>query len=131
MSSSEQDHGNTVDCGFGCTATVGDHIGHFYRGGEQRFSVLGPYVVEGIRREDKCVIIASPEVSTELCKWLATKDIDADRAREAGQLILHPGEATSQDMRALVDRIDNESRNAGHKFVRWAGDAGWALARKT
>ena len=131
MSSSEQGHRDTVDCGFGCTAAVGDHIGHFYRGAEQRFSVLGPYVVEGIRREDKCVVISSPEVATELCKWLAAKGIDADRAQKAGQLLLHPGEATGRDMHALVDDIDRASRNSGHKFVRWAGDAGWALARNT
>ena len=121
-----------VPLGFGgVIASIGAHIAHFYRGKEQSFDVLGPYIAEGISRGDRCVVISSPKDADQLCEWLTSKGLDAAGACAAGQLILHPGETTKEDMRALADRIEAESLNAGHKFVRWAGDGGWALAKRT
>ena len=122
----------TVPLGFGdATASVGDHIGHFYRGSDQRFSVLGPYVAEGLRRGERCVVISSPDTEDQLRAWLSEKGLSADDACKEGRLFLHPGLATQKDMRAMVSRIEAESRDEGYTFVRWAGDGGWALAGKT
>ena len=122
-------NGTSVPLGFGgVTASVGDHIAHFYRGASQMFSVLGPYVAEGIRHGDKCVVISSPQVAEQLRSWLSSKGFDAAEICKAGQLFLHHGEENKNDMRTLVARVEDESLNAGYKFVRWAGDGGWALA---
>lgn len=121
-----------VPLGFGgFTASIGDHIAHFYRGKEQMFSVLGPYIAEGIRRGDRCGFISSPKDADLLCEWLTSRGLDAAGVCDKGQMILHPGEATKEEMRAFADRIEAESLKAGHKFVRWAGDGGWALAGLT
>ena len=54
-----------IPLGFGGVgAAVGDHIAHFFRGDEQRFSVLGPYIETGLRRGDRCVFIPRPATST-------------------------------------------------------------------
>ena len=90
--------------------------------------VLGPYVAEGIRRGEKCAVISSPETAEGLREWLRSRDLDPAAAQEAGQLMFHPGEATAAGMRAMFKRMDAESRDAGYKFVRLAGDGGWALA---
>ena len=122
----------TVPLGFGgVTASVGDHIAHFYRGSSQMFNVLGPYVAEGIRRGDKCVVISSPKVAEQLLEWFTLQGTDAENARASGQLLLHAGETSQDDMRALVGKVEATSLKAGYKFVRWAGDGGWALAGKT
>ncbi|MFB6098816.1 MAG: MEDS domain-containing protein [Salinibacter sp.] len=117
-----------VPLGFGgVEAAVGDHIAHFFRGDDQRFSVLGPYVETGLRRGDRCVFIARPAAGRRLCEWLDEQGVDADAARAADRLILHPGEATEEDMKRLADRIDETARDEGESFVRWAGDGEWAL----
>lgn len=117
-----------VPLGFGnATASVGDHIAHFYKGADQRFRVLGPYIAAGLRRGDRCAFISSPEAAAQLRAWLCDDGVDAEAACASGQLILHPGEATEEDMRRLAERIDAEARDTGHPFVRWAGDGGWAL----
>lgn len=129
---SNRDNSMKVLLGFGgVTASIGDHIAHFYRGKEQRFDVLGSYIAEGFRRGDRCVLISSPEDADQLCELLTSNGLDAAGARASRQIILHPGEATKEDMRTLVDRIEAESLNAGYRFVRWAGDGGWALAKRT
>ena len=122
-------NGSGIPLGFGgATASVGDHIAHFYRGEEEMFGVLGPYVAEGIRRGDKCAVISSPEMAGRLREWLASGDIDAAAAEDSGQLLLHPGEATLADMRAMFERVEASALKDGYKFVRLAGDGGWALA---
>lgn len=122
------DSRNRIPLGFGgVKAAVGDHIAHFFRGSDQRFSVLGPYVKTGLRRGDRCVFVARPAVGERLCEWLEDHGVDAEAARATDRLILHPGKATAEDMKHLVDRIDETAREEGESFVRWAGDGGWAL----
>jgi hypothetical protein len=117
-----------IPLGFGGVgAAVGDHIAHFFRGDEQRFSVLGPYIETGLRRGDRCVFISRPAVGEQLCEWLSARDVDVAGARSADRLILDPGRDTEDDMKRLADRIDAEARDEDEPFVRWSGDGEWAL----
>ena len=126
---STQTNGTGIPLGFGeATASVGDHIAHFYRGEAEMFGVVGPYIAEGLRRGDKCAFVSSPEAATNLREWLAAHDLDAAAAEQAGQLVLHPGAATVDDIRAMFDQLESQSLKDGYKFVRLAGDGGWALA---
>jgi hypothetical protein len=123
---------SSIPLGFGdVTGTVGDHIAHFFRGPDQRFSVLGPYVETGLRRGDRCVFISDPDTGSGLCDWLRERDVDVEDARGAGRLVLHPGRDTEADMKELADRIDAEARDDEEPFVRWAGDGEWALDRES
>jgi len=125
---STRDSADAIPLGFGgVDAAVGDHIAHFFRGDDQRFSVLGPYVATGLRRDERCVFIARPAVGEQLCEWLDAQGVDADAARSRDRLILHPGEATEDDMKRLADRIDAEAQAEDEPFVRWSGDGEWAL----
>ena len=121
-----------VPLGFGdVSADVGDHIAHFFRGNDQRFSVLGPYIESGLRRGDRCVFVAAPSVGDALCDWLADRGLDAEAAQTNDRLLLHPGTDTMEDMKRLVERIDAEARADANEepFVRWSGDGTWVLDR--
>ncbi|WP_103029485.1 MEDS domain-containing protein [Salinibacter altiplanensis] len=113
----------------GVEAAVSDHIAHFFRGEDQRFSVLGPYIETGLRRGDRCVFISQPEVGISLCDWLSERGMDVGSAREADRLILDPGRDTTGDMKRLADRIDASVDEMDDSFVRWSGDGEWCLAR--
>jgi hypothetical protein len=112
------------------TASVGDHIAHFFRGEDERFSVLGPYLQVGLQRGDRCVCIARPETEEALCDWLANAGVDVETARQADRLVIHPGRDTEQDMKRMVDRIDQSARDEDESVVRWAGDGEWVLDRE-
>lgn len=127
----QEDVVDGVPLGFGgVEAEVGDHIAHFFRGDSQRFAVLGPYVEAGLRRGERCVFIAPPDVGEQLCEWLANREVDPDAARARDRLILHPGEATEEDMKRLADRVDATAREEDESLVRWAGDGEWALEQE-
>ena len=118
-----------IPLGFGgSTAAVGDHIAHFYRGEAEMFSVPGPYIAAGLERDERCAVICSPDSAVNFRAWLDARGLDAAAAEGSGRLFLHPGEASSDDMRTLFDRVVADSEDAGYPFVRLAGDGGWALA---
>ena len=128
----KRSNGTSVPLGFGdATASIGDHIAHFYRGEAEMFGVVGPYIAEGIRRGDKCVFISSPPAAAQLREWLGSHSIDAAAAEKIGQLILHAGEATVADLQVMFERVEAGALKDGYKFVRLAGDGGWALAGGT
>ena len=121
---------DAVPLGFGdVTATAGDHVAHFFRSDDQRFAVLGPYVETGLRRGDRCVVIARSETGEALCEWLAERGVDTEAARADGRLLLDEGRDTEADMKRLADRLDTQARANDASLVRWAGDGEWVLNR--
>lgn len=119
----------SVPLGFGgVTAFVGDHIAHFYRGSSQMLSVLGPYIAEGIRQGDKCIVISSPDVAKQLQEWLTSRGLDAHAACKSRQLFFYPGQPTSVAMQAFAEKVVDDASTNKYKIIRWAGDGGWALA---
>ncbi|MCG8608019.1 MEDS domain-containing protein [bacterium] len=122
------DSGERVALGFGdISVAIGDHIAHFYRGIDERLTVLGPYMEQGLKTGDKCVFFSTTEIALQLCRWLEARGIDTDKSRDSGQLLLHPGEATGDAMLALGTRVEAETQKEGYRFVRACGDAGWSL----
>lgn len=121
---------SSTPLGFGdVSATPGDHIAHFFREADERFSVLGPYVETGLQRGDRCVFIADPDTGTALCDWLAARGVDVDEARAANRLLIHPGRDTEADMKHLADEVSTHTPEDEELLVRWAGDGEWALDR--
>lgn len=117
-----------IPLGFGgVEASVGDHIAHFFRGDDQRFSVLGPFIERGLRRGDRCIFISRPETGHQLSEWLDDRGVDVSEALAEDRLLLHPGKATEDEMKAVADQLDATARAEEEPFVRWAGDAEWAL----
>ncbi|WP_181149331.1 MEDS domain-containing protein [Salinibacter sp. 10B] len=130
-SSSRPARSASVPLGIGdVTASVGDHIAHFFRGEEERFSVLDPYLQTGLQRGDRCVCVARPGTGEALCDWLTERDVDIETARQTDRLVLHPGRDTEEDMEAMVHRIDQSARDENEPVVRWAGDGEWVLDRE-
>ena len=121
-----------VPLGFGgATASAGAHIAHFYRGDSEQFSVLGPYIAEGLGREERCAVISSPETAQRFRAWLHAEGVDAAESERTGRLFLHPGEATRGDMQALFKQMVAQGKEAGYEVIRLAGDGGGALAGRT
>jgi hypothetical protein len=121
-----------IPLGFGeVIAEAGDHIAHFYRGESEMLTVLGPYIAEGIRRRDRCLVLCDPETADKLRAWFSIQGLEVASAERSRQLVFHPGEPTRRAMRAFFERLETESRGEGYELVRVGGDGGWALAGRT
>ena len=122
--------GNSVPLGFAqLSASVGDHIAHFYRGEGEMLDVLGPYIGEGLRRGDRCAVMAPPKLQGALLSWLDTEGLEPERRAEAEQLAVYGGARDAEGMHAMFAQLDRKARDEGYPFVRLAGDSGWAMAQ--
>lgn len=76
-----------VALGFGgLTASVGDHIGHFYQTREEWQQVLIPYLKTGLEAGDKCVYLMRPNPDwRSLREALAAAHIDLEAALASGR----------------------------------------------
>lgn len=105
----------------------GDHIAHFFRGPEERFAMLAPFVKAGLEAGDQCLTLAENPDLSELGEALVQLGVDVDEARTSGQLLGHEGASTPQALRGVFDRSAVAAEKAGRGLVRVAGDMTWAL----
>ena len=118
----------TVVLGFsGLTASVGDHIGHFYQTHEEWQQVLIPYLKTGLEAGDKCVYLMRPNPDWRgLREALAAAHIDLATALASGQLVLDEGRATPEELREWFTSVIAET-SGRFRLLRWGGDMTWSL----
>lgn len=122
--------GRRVDLGVGgLYAVVGDHIGHFYRSKAEWKAVLVPFLGTGLRTGNKCVYVATSEVSQkEIQDGLEANGIDVGNAVTSGQLVFDKGGTTPEE---LQDRLNSAIAEIPNSFelLRWGGDMTWSLRK--
>ena len=118
-----------VSLGFGSvSASIGDHIGHFYQTREEWKNVLVPFLRTGLAAGDKCMYFLTAPASQELSKALVATGIDVESALASGQLVLDEGKS---DPKGMQDALAGALAEIDAKFplLRWGGDMTWSLKK--
>ena len=108
---------------------VGAHIAHFFRGEQERLSVLLPFIQAGLEAGDQCLLIVEPSVSPNITNWLTDLGVDVERALEQGQLVVSEGSRGVGEMGSMFSALISKAMRAGRGQMRIAGDMTWALAK--
>ena len=110
-------------------ASGGGRIAHFYRDKDQMLSVLGPYVAEGMRRGDHCIVASDKTSGATLVRWLQARRVDV---KSPGKLsLIIPSLAQGADrMQAQLDVVLRKSARPG-TFLRLAWDCAGAASQQT
>ena len=113
----------------------GAHVAHFFRGEEERWSVLAPYIRAGLE-SDECVVVTEASASTTITGHLKESGVDVDAALASGQLLISDGGSQVEEMSSMFDDVISKfddviskARSAGREVIRIAGDMTWALAK--
>lgn len=114
----------------GVTMEVGDHICAFYRGDQDRDSILLPYLRSGLEAGHNCICVldrSEPEVI-----WAALGDHGADSKHlsllRSEQSYLLGGRFSPEDMLAFWDRAARAACDTdGFVLIRAVGEMTWAL----
>ena len=96
----------------GVTITPGDHICAFYRGPQQRDSVLVPFLREGILAGDKCICVMD-DPDTEPVLGPLSMELDVEGSMRTGQLQLFDSDHAYLPGRLLHRRADARLLGAG------------------
>lgn len=118
-----------IPVGFGhLSASVGDHIGHFYETPKERNNILVSFLTTGLEAGDRCVCIISPGARPELERGLADTGAQVEAVQASGQLLIHEGADDPGEMKALL--ADTLSEIPGrYPLLRWVGDMTWSLGK--
>lgn len=107
----------------------GAHIAHFFRGNEERFGVLVPFLQAGLEAGDQCILVAEASASPEIKACLEESGMDVAATLASGQLLLSEGGSTAEEMSRMFDAIISQARNSGREIIRIGGDMTWALGK--
>ena len=117
-----------VDLGFGgLRASVGDHIGHFYRTREDWSGLAVPFLKAGLEARERCVYLRGSESELEeLRSCLESAAVDVSGYIVSGQLTLGQGASEPAE---LEERLHETIAEIPEKYplLRWAGDMTWSL----
>jgi MEDS: MEthanogen/methylotroph, DcmR Sensory domain len=113
----------------------GRHICAFFDSRDDEYRVLLPFVKEGFDCGEKAVHIVDPRRRSEHLERLASVGIDADAARQAGQLDvrdwanahLSGGSFDQHRMLGLIEEIRETTRKQGFPRIRFVTHMEWAL----
>ncbi|QRV13419.1 MEDS domain-containing protein [Haloterrigena salifodinae] len=109
-----------------------DHFGLIYETRAERFAAVGPYVVQGLERGERCMYIRADSSREEVLDALQSGGIDVDAALESGQLSVHTVEETYLDGgafdvdegNALLERAMEEA-HAEYEGFRVTAEETW------
>ncbi len=111
------------------SASVGDHIGHFFQTSEEWRAVLIPFLKGGISAGHGCIYVTSPDhAQKEIKEALAEEGVEVDAVMASGQLVLGEGKTTPEEMREWLTEAIGEAEGR-FPIIRWGGDMTWSLKK--
>ena len=108
---------------------VGAHIAHFFRGEQERLSVLLPFIQAGLEAGDQCCLVTEGVASPMIQQHLGDLGVDVEAALASGQLLVSEGGSNEQEMSAMFDNVISAAKGAGQEVIRIGGDMTWALSK--
>jgi DNA-binding MarR family transcriptional regulator len=98
------------------------HVCGLTDGDMGRRNLLVGFLAQGLKRGDKCLLVAPAEVQTEIVAELE------HRRKSPGQLVVSEGRSSSDAQFAFLKRMAKEAKQAGQTLCI-AGDMSWTLSR--
>jgi hypothetical protein len=113
----------------------GSHTCLFYRSEKQLMHILTPFVLDGLKGEERVFCVQKPDILRKLLYDLRFLGIETDKEIERGALELHTEEEIyfpktrfePEVMMDMLKRAIAEARNRGFKSFRSAGELSWAV----
>lgn len=111
----------------------GDHLCIFYRGAEERDSVLLPYLREGVTAGDKCICVVDTVDPEQVLQALWDDSASTDGIDTCLELMasresyLADNEFRTDVMLAFWEQGMRTALDNGFGFIRAAGEMTWAL----
>jgi excisionase family DNA binding protein len=118
-----------IPLGFdGLELTDGSHVTHFYSGKNEALDHSLSYVLSGLGRDEKVLVVMPPDKSENLLSALAPQYPLLGRDLKDGRLIISQGKDSPKDMiRYLKSFIANAANFWVLGDMSWAIDKGWDM----
>lgn len=114
---------------------LGDHVAFFFKRNEERLSLVIPYMVAGLRNNERCIYVADENTVPAILAEFKKAGIDIDAASASGALsvvtkhdtYLRHGIFDPEKMIADLDKDVRYALQHGFSGLRITGEMSWAL----
>jgi len=114
---------------------LGDHVAFFFKRNEDRLSFVIPYMIEGLRNNERCVYVADENTVPEILLEFRKAGVDIDASSASGALSVVTKHDTYLrhgifDPEKMIADLDGDVRYAlqhGFSGLRITGEMSWAL----
>lgn len=114
---------------------LGDHVAFFFKRNEERLSFVIPYMINGLRNNERCVYIADENTVPEILAEFKKVGIDIDASSASGALSVVTKHDTYLrrgifDPEKMIADLDGDVKYAlqhGFSGLRITGEMSWAL----
>lgn len=114
---------------------AGDHVAFFFKSNEERLSFVIPYMIDGLRNNERCVYVVDENTVPEILVEFSKAGIDVDASTASGALsvvtkhdtYLRHGIFDPAGMIADLDRDVRFALQHGFSRLRVTGEMSWAL----
>lgn len=116
--------------------SVGRHFYQFYRGKEDLFHVVIPFLRLGLANQEACLWVVSSSVGILPAVEAFQREYDLTRFIETGQLLVLPAERwylerdrfSARKVMQRLEKFIEEKKRLGFTAFREVGDLGWLEA---
>lgn len=116
----------------GVELAPGDHVCAFYPSIPERDEILLPYLAEGLRSGEKCIVVLDSEDGPIIARKLAEKadgtPVESLELLSSRDTYLAGGGFDTKTMLTFWERSVSEAMSGGFSFARIAGEMTWALS---
>ncbi|NOZ59263.1 MAG: GAF domain-containing protein [Euryarchaeota archaeon] len=114
----------------------GEHLCSIFKDAEQQFSVVVPFIAEGLRRGEKCIYVLDTSTREEVLEAFRRRGVDLEEYVESGQLeFLNAGEVYLRGGRfdpgeviSLLGGVEERVLKEGYSGIRGTGEMSWVLS---
>ncbi|MBV9079842.1 MAG: MEDS domain-containing protein [Elusimicrobia bacterium] len=113
------------------------HVCGFFRGPDEQYRILLPFIKDGIDRGEKAVHVVKRSGHVNHLERLRSFGIDVDKALSSGQLEVLDWESTYlsggrfeiSKMPDVIRKLISKSRAEGYPRLRYVGNMEWSLEK--
>lgn len=118
----------------GIHVAKGAHIAYFFKGQEERLTLLAPFLKAGLKAGDQCLLVTEQSAFPNLTDYCVTdhlieQGVDVVGALDREQLVVYEGSREVEEMAAMFASLRSKAKRAGRGQMRIAGDMTWALSK--
>ncbi len=112
----------------GLTVDSGSHLCALYETDLGRIKLAVPFLTDGLRAGDSCVLVADPDIGDTILTELRKHRPDVDRDVRERRLIRSEGQRTSEALYDFLESTFLALTHAGVRRIRVVGDMAASLA---
>ncbi len=111
----------------------GDHISCIYRDGDELFSLVIPFFVDGLKKHNKCIFVYSEFSPEVIIEKFGYSGFDLTPYIETNEFVIAPkdnvyltnGFFSADDVINHFSKIQSDALSEGFAALRVAGDSSW------